>query len=200
MGIRRHRFLFNTIAFFYRWFFKGQVKNYTRIIREHIYLFDDKPGAKVLDLGCGSGAFARALENTGFEVTGVDLAPKMVKAGRSRDLNCHIGDVTSGLDYSSDSFDIVTAAYAAHGLAPELRTLFYREALRLARTKVIFYDYPQFVSFPEALVEFFEGRGYFSFVTRGLEEMRRVFPKVRVLPTTERRFWYVCDVRGGLYS
>ena len=199
MGIRRHRFLFNSIAFFYRWFFKRQVQHYSRIIREHLYLFEDDSGPdageKVLDLGCGTGAFARALENTGFEVTGVDLAPKMVEAGRSRDLDCLLGDVTAGLHYSTGSFDFVTAAYAAHGLDPELRHQFYREAMRLARRKVIFYDYPQRLGFPEALVEFFEGWGYFSFVTRGLEEMRRVFPKVRVLPTTEGRFWYVCDVR-----
>ena len=114
MGIRRHRFLFNSIAFFYLWFFNRQVQHYTRIIREHLYLFNNDDGSgtgeKVLDLGCGTGAFARALENAGFEVTGVDLAPKMVKAGRSRDLDCLLGDVTAGLHYSAGSFDFVTAA------------------------------------------------------------------------------------------
>lgn len=61
----------------------------------------------------------------------------MVDAGQSRDLNCRVGDVTSGLDYSTGSFDIVTAAYAAHGLTPEPRSRFYREALRLAREQYV---------------------------------------------------------------
>lgn len=199
MGIRRHRFLFNSIAFFYRWFFNRQVETYSSAIQGLSEVFakggGKSAGKTVLDLGCGTGAFTRALENAGFKVTGIDFAPKMVKAGRSRDIDCRLGDATAGLEYSAGSFDYVTAAFVIHGLSPEQRLQFYREATRLAKSKVIFYDYPQYRSFPETLVEFLEGEGYFSFVDSGLEEMRRFFPRVQVFPAAGKSVWYVCDVR-----
>src|SRR5262245_16514593 len=38
----------------------------------------------VVDLGCGSGIWARALADAGYEVVGVDLSPAMVELARQR--------------------------------------------------------------------------------------------------------------------
>jgi SAM-dependent methyltransferase len=193
MNISSHRRLFDRIAFAYTWFFSRQVDHYTHIIMQHLDLFDGSGGSTVLDVGCGTGAFSRAFELAGFTVAGVDLSPKMVEAGRSRNLDCRIDDATTGLPYPDDSFDYVTAAYMAHGLDPSLRPRFYAEAKRLARRRVIIHDYPQRRRFFTSLVERLEGDGYFSFVSGGLDEMKRVFPEIRTIPVTEKSVWYVCE-------
>lgn len=197
MDISSHRRLFDRIAFAYKWFFSRQVEHYTRIISRHLKVFGGPAGATVLDVGCGTGAFTRALELAGFTVTGIDLSPKMVDAGKSRDLDCRIDDITTGLPYPDGGFDYVTAAYMAHGLDPSLRPLFYAEANRLARKRVILHDYPQRKSFFTSIVERLEGGGYFTFVSGGLDEMRRVFPEIRVIPVTGKSAWYVCEASEG---
>ena len=57
---------------------------------EHIFPFRPRtfdflcekfpPGGHLLDLGCGSGIYAGHLGESGFEVTGTDLDPEMIKA------------------------------------------------------------------------------------------------------------------------
>jgi SAM-dependent methyltransferase len=41
-------------------------------------------GGVVVDLGCGSGIWARALADAGYEVVGVDLSPAMIALARRR--------------------------------------------------------------------------------------------------------------------
>jgi SAM-dependent methyltransferase len=41
-------------------------------------------GGQVVDLGCGSGIWARALADSGYEVVGVDLSPAMIELARRR--------------------------------------------------------------------------------------------------------------------
>jgi ubiquinone/menaquinone biosynthesis C-methylase UbiE len=64
------------------------------------------PGARVADLGCGSGAFTELLRREGYRVTGVDISPKLVSLGRSKyaGLDLIEGDVEQ-LPFESASFD-----------------------------------------------------------------------------------------------
>lgn len=41
-------------------------------------------GARVADLGCGSGAFTQLLREAGYKVTGVDIAGKLIAVGRTK--------------------------------------------------------------------------------------------------------------------
>ncbi|MFO7587481.1 MAG: methyltransferase domain-containing protein [Gemmatimonadota bacterium] len=44
-----------------------------------------RPGAgSLLDVGCGTGAHARALNDTGFRVDGIDIEPAFVEIARRR--------------------------------------------------------------------------------------------------------------------
>lgn len=45
-------------------------------------LIDAKPGARVVDLGCGTGALTAELARRGFEVTGIDASPDMIASAR----------------------------------------------------------------------------------------------------------------------
>lgn len=71
-------------------------------------------GKKVLDVGCGAGILAEAMALAGAQVTGIDLAPELLKAGR-----LHAANTSAKLNYEcistrdfaaehADGFDIVT--------------------------------------------------------------------------------------------
>ncbi len=62
-----------------------------------IGLLDVRPGAKVLDLGCGNGTLTAELAARGFEVTGMDASASMLELARSTHPElCFVqGDATS---------------------------------------------------------------------------------------------------------
>jgi ubiquinone/menaquinone biosynthesis C-methylase UbiE len=71
-------------------------------------------GLRVLDVGCGDAALAVALAQRGARVTGVDVDPNMLAAGRARvAANGVAADLRQGdirtLPFADDSFDIVLA-------------------------------------------------------------------------------------------
>ncbi|HWB13713.1 MAG TPA: class I SAM-dependent methyltransferase [Pirellulales bacterium] len=52
---------------------------------------------RIVDLGCGSGIWARELVDAGFEVTGVDISPAMIELARRRvpEAELHVGSFFS---------------------------------------------------------------------------------------------------------
>jgi SAM-dependent methyltransferase len=78
---------------------------------------------RILDIGCGAGAFTRLLARRAHHVTGVDLSPQMLRlaAQRAADVaNVHflVGDVLD-LQYPAGSFDAITAVAVLHHLPLE---------------------------------------------------------------------------------
>ncbi len=47
------------------------------------WLLESQPGGTLLDAGCGTGLFSIMMANNGFDVTGVDIAPRMVQAAQA---------------------------------------------------------------------------------------------------------------------
>jgi len=99
-----------------------------------------RPGDRVLDVGCGTGYFARQVaEAVGPEgsVLGVDAAPEMVdyanRATRGlRQLRCQVG-LAESLDLPSEHFDVVVSSLMMHHLPADLRLPALREMRRVLR-------------------------------------------------------------------
>ena len=66
-------------------------------------------GQRVLDIGCGVGAFLRLVADRGARAFGLDAAETLLEVARTRlpDADLRVGDMEA-LPYEDDSFDLVT--------------------------------------------------------------------------------------------
>ncbi len=97
------------------------------------------PGARALDLCCGTGDLAFALARRGAETTGLDFSEKMLEVAVARKSNFKSeisnlkfihGDAQQ-IPFPDNSFDIVTVGYGLRNLASWERGL--QEMVRVAR-------------------------------------------------------------------
>src|SRR3989344_6325353 len=74
-------------------------------------LLGNVKGKKVLDMGCGTGLYARILKKKGANIKGIDISEEMIKIAReeSPDIEFKIGNINK-LPYKDEEFDIVLAA------------------------------------------------------------------------------------------
>jgi ubiquinone/menaquinone biosynthesis C-methylase UbiE len=99
-----------------------------------------QPGQCVLDVGCGTGYFARLLaQAVGPEglVVGIDPSPAMItyatrKAGRARNGQFQVGTAES-LDFPAEHFDVVVSSLVMHHLPEDLWVPALREMRRVLR-------------------------------------------------------------------
>jgi 2-polyprenyl-3-methyl-5-hydroxy-6-metoxy-1,4-benzoquinol methylase len=68
--------------------------------------------AKILDAGCGEGRGVKSLLDAGFKnVSGVDLTPEKVEAGKSKGLNLFLGDLHSLETIQDKEYDYVFCSH-----------------------------------------------------------------------------------------
>jgi ubiquinone/menaquinone biosynthesis C-methylase UbiE len=86
-----------------------------RLIDAFVRLSKLPDGARVADLGCGSGAFTDLVARAGYSVVGLDLSPKLVEVGRAKypGLELVEGDLEN-LPFASESFDGALLAGVVH--------------------------------------------------------------------------------------
>ncbi len=77
--------------------------------------------SRVLDLGCGAGAFLDRLKQLGWETHGVDISPEAVKIACSRGHRVVCG-VLGDIAYADDAFDVVRANHVIEHLPAPTRT------------------------------------------------------------------------------
>ena len=85
-----------------------------------------RPGARLLDLGCGNGNFLSVARDLGYQVTGLEPDPKAVEIGRAAGLEIFEGALPSPF-LSIASFDQVTASHVIehlHDPKAALRAIF----------------------------------------------------------------------------
>jgi ubiquinone/menaquinone biosynthesis C-methylase UbiE len=70
-----------------------------------------RPGERVLDVACGTGAVAVPARDTGAEVTAIDLAPEMVERCRAEGIDAPVMDAET-LTVDDASFDVALCGFA----------------------------------------------------------------------------------------
>jgi ubiquinone/menaquinone biosynthesis C-methylase UbiE len=88
-----------------------------RLIDTFVRLGGLAPGARIVDLGCGSGVFTHLLQRRGYRCAGVDLSPKLIAIAQAKfsGIEFHIGDIER-LPFPDASFDGVLLSGVLHHL------------------------------------------------------------------------------------
>ena len=87
------------------------------------------PPARALDLGCGTGTNVLTLAQHGWQVTGIDFAPKAISIARRKiqsaniTANLYVGDVTR-LDGIDGPFEFILDLGCFHGLTDSEKKLY----------------------------------------------------------------------------
>ena len=99
-----------------------------------------QPGQRVLDVGCGTGYFARLLaEAVGRDglVVGLDPSPEMIRYGSRQTVPASACQFQVGmaeaLEFPAEHFDVVVSSLVIHHLPENLRVAALQEMRRVLR-------------------------------------------------------------------
>lgn len=103
-----------------------------RIVEELAALLAPAPGARLLDLACGTANYTRAFAARGGRWTGIDGSGRMLAAARERSPGIALvrGDAHA-LPFAADRFDGVLCTLAVHHFADRVRV--FAEVRRVLR-------------------------------------------------------------------
>ena len=102
---------------------------------------DGIAAASVLDVGTGSGVFARAFADEGLRVAGIDLSPRMLTYARQQ--APHIPFILARMEelpFRANAFDLVFLSHVLHETDTLTHTL--GELRRCARQRVAALEWP----------------------------------------------------------
>ena len=78
-------------------------------MRRALDLAEVSPRARVLDVGCGTGRWLRRYSSLGFEATGVDATPQMLRVARTRGTTAPlVAGEANRLPFRDGEFDVVS--------------------------------------------------------------------------------------------
>lgn len=88
-----------------------------RLIETCVQVAHFPRGAKVADLGCGSGVFTDLLDQLGYEATGLDISPKLIELAQAKypNVEFRLGDVEH-LPFPDASLDGILLSGLVHHL------------------------------------------------------------------------------------
>ncbi|MBN1535073.1 MAG: methyltransferase domain-containing protein [Spirochaetes bacterium] len=125
--------VFDTLASRYDEWFETALGRYVLACEMELVLrlAGVRPGERVLDVGIGTGIFARELMGRGAEITGIDVSEAMLRVARSKGLTrLALGDAVS-LDFPEGSFDLVVSITALEFIGEPERAV--SEMVRVCR-------------------------------------------------------------------
>ena len=71
---------------------------------------------RILDIGCGNGRYLQALSQSGFDVTGVDTNPELVRTSRKAGFHCLTAEEFSR---TQDDYDIILMSHVIEHFTPQ---------------------------------------------------------------------------------
>ncbi|MBR5951213.1 MAG: bifunctional demethylmenaquinone methyltransferase/2-methoxy-6-polyprenyl-1,4-benzoquinol methylase UbiE [Actinomycetaceae bacterium] len=127
-----------------------------------------RPGMKILDLACGTGASTASFAKAGADVIGCDFSEGMIREGLRRrpHLNLIQGDAMD-LPFEDESFDVVTMSYGLRNVQDPMKAL--EEMYRVVRPggKLVISEFSTPVSQPMNFL-------YRFYITRVLPAISKV--------------------------
>jgi methionine biosynthesis protein MetW len=110
------------------WFLKSIFSPLRPLVRGALI----KPGARLLDVGCGAGSFLKKMEKYGMEVYGVDFSEIAVSKAKMSGLNVFQGSLEEA-KFSEEYFDVITLNHVFEHLHDPTNTL--RELKRILKVE-----------------------------------------------------------------
>lgn len=100
---------------------------YKTIHRRFVRKVKPKPGERVLDVGCGTGAVSRRIASRGATVLGIDNSVGMLEVARELSAGIANASFAEGraedLSGAKGGFDCVTSAFAFHHFTNPMKSL-----------------------------------------------------------------------------
>lgn len=101
-----------------------------RPVFRNILVQNIQPGNNILDLGCGTGEDSIFFSKKGFNVTGVDISPKMIEIARDKSaskdykkkLQFICSDMESFLQENANKFDAIISNFNAVNYVRDLKS------------------------------------------------------------------------------
>ncbi len=190
-----HIKLFSITAPCYNLSYKSQVANYRRYLHDNIRLFP-RGVEKIVDIGCGTGAFSFVLQQNGFDVTGCDASELMLKFAKFNLRNTSVrlicANMAERMPFKDNFFDMAVCAYFIHGFKKTERKRIYSEIKRVCSKAVLFHEFFPNKNIMVSLVEWLERSDYEYFSKNGYEELCENFEAVQSVRVSPTSGWYLC--------
>ena len=155
-----------------------------------------RPGERIIDVGCGIGAYGRVLSSLGYDWTGVEIRPEFVEEVRKAGLNAQVVD-GGRLPFDDASFDAAICVEVLEHI-PDFSAV-VAEIARVTR-RIAFFSVPNYETIPVMARAYaipwhmLEADHKNFFTRRGLARLlRTAFAKVDVLEYGELENFHTPD-------
>lgn len=189
--------LFDRLSPFFGRAYGRQRKQYSRIFQSMVQC-NLSHFSTILDVGFGSGAMASVFADMRLKTYAVDRSMGMLKVAKQKlvhnKVNLVLADAVDGLPFPENSFDVVIAAFVAHGMQAEERLKLYAEMKRVGKHLFILHDYNGKRSLIYSLAEFLEGGDFFNFTRVIKDELMDYFGNLEIVNTDKMSCCYVCNI------
>jgi ubiquinone/menaquinone biosynthesis C-methylase UbiE len=126
-----------------------------------ISLLPELNGLKVLDAGCGTGAYSKTFIEMGAKVTGIEVSPNMIEHAKRKlgnQATLYLADLNEPLEFLKDStFDIIVSPLVIHYIK-DLKKLFNEFNRILKKDGVFVFS----TSHPYFDYQYYKSKNYFS--------------------------------------